>query len=86
MKEFIVPINTDGQVTIPTEVCNYLGLQTNDNVVFVIVDNGAVYMKAPRYPNISSLRGAAGSLKQKLTKEQIQQIAQEDCFDAKKES
>ncbi|HEV7234725.1 MAG TPA: AbrB/MazE/SpoVT family DNA-binding domain-containing protein [Ktedonobacteraceae bacterium] len=85
MKEIISSITSKGQVTIPAEVRTYLGLQANDKVAFVIDDNGAVRLKAPRYPHISSLRGAAGSLKKQLTWQEMQQIAQEDRLKAKYE-
>ncbi|MEO8955461.1 MAG: AbrB/MazE/SpoVT family DNA-binding domain-containing protein [Ktedonobacteraceae bacterium] len=85
MQEFISSINSEGQVIIPMQVLNHLRLKMNDEVAFMIDDNGIVRIQAHRYPEISSLRGAAGSLKQQLTWERIQQIAQEDRFDTKDE-
>ncbi len=86
MQEFISSINSEGQVIIPIKVRNHLRLKMNDEVAFVIDDNGVVHIQAHRYPEISSLRGAAGNLKQQLTWKRIQQIAQEDRFDTKDES
>ncbi len=86
MQEFISSMNSEGQVTVPMKVRNHLRLKMNDEVAFVIDDNGDVHLKVPRYPTISSFRGAADSLKKPLTWEQIQQIAQEDRFGTKNES
>ena len=85
MQEFISSINSEGQVTVPMQVRNHLRLKMNDEIAFVIDDNGIVRIQAYRYQEISSLQGAAGSLKQQLTWERIQQIAQEDRFDTKDE-
>jgi antitoxin PrlF len=85
MKEIISTITSKGQVTIPVEVRDYLGLSTNDKVAFIIDDNGAVRLKVPRYPDIRSLRGAAGSLKKPLSWQEMQRIAQEDRFKTKYE-
>lgn len=85
MQEFISTMNSEGQVTVTMQVRNHLRLKMNDEVVFVIDDNGIVRLKAHRYPEISSLQGVAGSLNQQLTWERIQQIAQEDRFDTKYE-
>ena len=67
MKEIIATITSKGQVTIPAEVRNYLGLRTNDRVAFVIDAEGQVKLKVPRYPKIASLRGAAGKLSKSLS-------------------
>jgi hypothetical protein len=37
-------------------------------------------LRVPRYPNITSLRGAAGSLQKPLAWRQMRQIASEDRF------
>src|SRR5207302_7248039 len=78
MKEIISTITSKGQVTIPIEVRNYLGLKTNDKVAFVIDSEGTVRLRVPRYPTIASLRGAAGSLNEPLSWQQMQKIAHED--------
>lgn len=36
MKEIISTVTSKGQVTIPAEVREYLGIKTNDKIVFVI--------------------------------------------------
>jgi AbrB family looped-hinge helix DNA binding protein len=83
MKEIVSTITSKGQVTIPVEVRRYLGVGTNDKVAFVIGDEGEVQLKAPRYSTIASLRGAAGSLKKPLAKEEVLEIAHDEAIAAK---
>lgn len=78
MKEILSTITSKGQVTIPVEVRKYLGLSTGDRVVFVLDSNGTVQLRAPRYPTVASLRGAAGSLDRPLSWEEVLDIAHED--------
>jgi len=78
MKEIISIITSKGQVTIPAEVRKYLGIKTSDKIAFVIDAEGTVRIRVPRYPDIASLRGAAGTLEKPLSWQQIQEIAQED--------
>ena len=86
MKEIISTITSKGQVTIPAEVRKYLGITTNEKIAFVIDDEGVVRLRVPRYPNIASLRGAAGRLNKPLSWQEIQKIAHEDRFKTKYES
>ncbi len=86
MKEIISTITSKGQVTIPAEIRKYLGIKTNDKIAFVIDAEGVVRLKVPRYPDIASLRGAAGSLNKPLTWQQMQEIAYEDRLQAKHEA
>ncbi len=86
MKEIISTITSKGQVTIPAEVRKYLGIKTNDKIAFVIDAEGTVRLKVPRYPDIASLRGAAGSLNKPLNWQQMQEIAYEDRLQAKHET
>ncbi len=86
MKEIISTVTSKGQVTIPAEVREYLGIKTNDKVAFVIDQEGVVRLRVPRYTNIASLRGAAGSLSKPLSWRQTQEIAQEDHLNAKYEN
>ncbi|MDQ6660120.1 MAG: AbrB/MazE/SpoVT family DNA-binding domain-containing protein [Chloroflexota bacterium] len=72
-------------MTIPAEVREYLGIKTHDKVVFVLDHDGSVRLRVPRHPNIVLLRGAAGSLKEPLSWQQMQPIAYEDRFAAKNE-
>ncbi len=86
MKEIISTVTSKGQVTIPAEVREYLGIKTNDKIAFVIDQEGIVRLRVPRYPNIASLRGAAGRLQKPVSWQQMQRIAYEDRFTAKDES
>jgi antitoxin PrlF len=80
VKEILSTVTSKGQVTIPVEIRQYLGIETGDKIAFVIEDDGSVRIKIPRYPTISSLRGAAGSLKRPLSWQQMRQVAYEDRF------
>jgi antitoxin PrlF len=85
MREIISTITSKGQVTIPAEVRKYLGIKSNNKVAFVIDAEGKVQLRVPRYQDIASLRGAAGSLKKELSWEEMKQIAYEDRLKAKSE-
>ena len=85
MKEIIATITSKGQVTIPAEVRNYLGLKTNDKIAFVIDEEGTVKLRVPRYPDIASIRGAAGRLNKPLSWQEMEKIAHEDRLKAKYE-
>jgi AbrB family looped-hinge helix DNA binding protein len=82
MREFISTITSKGQVTIPAEVRNYLGLKTNGKIAFVIDEEGTVKLRVPRYPDIASLRGAAGRLNKPLSWQEMEKIAHEDRLKA----
>ena len=77
-KEFLSTITTKGQVTIPAEVRKHLDLKPGDKILFVVEDAGDVRLAAPKYPDIESLRGAAGSLEKPLSWEEMRAIARED--------
>ena len=62
MRELPATITSKGQVTIPAEVRRHLGLKKQDKIAFVIEPEGGVRVKAPHYPTLESLAGAAGSL------------------------
>ncbi len=83
MKEAISTLTTKGRVTIPAEVRRHLGLKPRDKIAFVIEDEGEVRLKAPRYSNVASLRGAAGSLPKPISWQEMKEIAYEERFRAK---
>jgi antitoxin PrlF len=83
MREIISNITSKGQVTIPVEIRNYLGIKTHDKIAFVIDEEGNVRLTVPRYPDIDSLAGAAGSLNKSLSWKEMRRIAYEDRFSAK---
>jgi AbrB family looped-hinge helix DNA binding protein len=78
MKEIVSTITSKGQVTIPAEVRRHLGLKTKDKLSFIIEEEGGVRLKVPHYPDVASLRGAAGSLRKPLPWEEMRAIARED--------
>ncbi len=85
MKEFLSTITSKGQVTIPAEVRRHLGVHTHDKITFVIETEGTVRLVAPRYADVASLRGAAGTLKKPLPFEEMRDIAYEERLKAKYE-
>jgi len=75
MREIVSTITSKGQVTIPAEVRRHLRVGKSDKLSFVIEPDGVVRLKAPRYTDIASLRGAAGSLKEPMTWDKSREIA-----------
>jgi antitoxin PrlF len=81
MKEIISTITSKGQVTIPSEVRQRLGVGEHDKIAFVLDDEGEIKLTVPEYPTIQSLRGIAGSLPQPLNWQEVKEIAHEDRAD-----
>lgn len=79
MKEIVSTITSKGQVTIPREVRRHLGLQEGDKLSFVLKDDGSVAVHVPAYPTVASLVGAAGSLPEPKSWEEMREIAREDA-------
>ncbi len=78
MKHIISTITSKGQVTIPAEVRKHLRISRGDKLSFVIEDGGVVRIESPRYHDVASLRGAAGSLEKPISWEEMIHIARED--------
>ena len=78
MKEIVSTVTSKGQITIPVELRKYLDIREGDKLSFVIEDDGSVRVSSPRYRNIASLRGAAGTLERPLTWEEMIETARED--------
>jgi antitoxin PrlF len=78
MKEIVATITSKGQVTIPTEVRKHLGLNKREKIAFVIDEEGDVHLKTPHYPTVASLRGAAGSLPNPMSWEDIERVVEEE--------
>jgi len=83
MKEINSTITSKGQVTIPAEVRRHLGVDKGDKLTFVIDDDGGVALRIPQFSDVASLAGAAGSLNERLSWDQMREIAREDRFDTK---
>lgn len=77
-KETVSTISSKGQVTLPVKVRKHLGVEPNDKIAFVIESTGDVKVTHVKYPDVQSLRGVAGSLKQPLSFQEIREIARED--------
>lgn len=78
MAELLATVTSKGQVTVPAPVRRHLGLEATDKIAFVIEPDGTVWVRAPRYPTLESLRGAAGSLKRTIPWDRVRKIARED--------
>ena len=78
MKEIVSTVTSKGQITIPVELRKYLDIREGDKLSFVIEDDGSVRVAPPRYQNIASLRGMAGTLERPLTWEEMIETARED--------
>lgn len=85
-KEIIATITSKGQVTIPAEVRRHLGIKTHDKITFIIDTEGEVRLSTPRYADVASLRGAAGSLPVPLSWQEMRAIAREDRLAAAQEA
>jgi len=77
-KEFVSTISSKGQVTLPVLVRRYLGVEKNDKVAFVIEPAEGVKLTPARYPDIRSLKGVAGALKQPRRWKEVKKVAYED--------
>jgi antitoxin PrlF len=78
MREVSSTVTSKGQVTIPVAVRRHLGLHEGDTLTFVINNEGLVELHVPKYPSVAALRGAAGSLPQPLSWQEMRRIAHED--------
>ncbi len=83
MTEIVSTVTSKGQVTLPVAVRRHLGIDAHDKVAFVIESDGSVRLGVPKYPSVRSLRGAAGSLPQSLSWQQMREIAYEDRLEAR---
>jgi antitoxin PrlF len=78
MKEILATMTSKGQLTVPAEVRRQLGLKQGDRVAFILKEEGEVTLRVPHYADIASLRGAAGTLPQPLSWEEIEQVVAEE--------
>ncbi len=80
-KEIISTISSKGQITLPVEIREFLGVDKNEKVAFVVNDAGNIYLKTPKYDSIASLANSAKPVEEhlrNLTWDQIREIAIED--------
>ena len=71
-------VTSKGQVTIPAEVRRLLQVKQNQKIAVALEPGGTVRLGLPSYPNVASLKGAAGSLGKTMTWKEMQKIAHED--------
>ncbi|MCC7105161.1 MAG: hypothetical protein IT307_08475 [Chloroflexi bacterium] len=83
MKGIVARITSKGQVTTPAEVRKYPDVGTRDRIAFVLEEHGEVRLKAPSYPRVSTLRGAAGSLERPVPWRELRELAREDALEDK---
>ena len=82
MKEIIVTMTNKGRVTIPAEIRRRFGIGAGAKLIFVIEDDDRIELRVPTYATVASLQGAAGSLKQPLSWEEMRALAREDQANA----
>jgi len=80
MKQVIATVTSKGQITVPAEVRETLGLEAGAKLIFAIDDEGNIFLRKPRFPDVRSLAGAAGSLKQPMSWKEMLATAYEDRF------
>ncbi len=86
MRELIMTVTKKGQVTIPKEAREHLGISEkgkNRKITLVLEDAGTVILKKPRYPDVASVRGAAGKLPKPLAWDRMREIAREEYVQEK---
>ncbi|MBA3413701.1 MAG: AbrB/MazE/SpoVT family DNA-binding domain-containing protein [Chloroflexia bacterium] len=81
MKAIKTDVGHEGQVVIPREVREHLGLGSHEQVAFVITDDGSVEIHRPLADVVEALRGVAGSLDRPLSWERIEEIVREERAD-----
>jgi AbrB family looped-hinge helix DNA binding protein len=75
-QQYIMPVTSKGQVTIPVVVRQLLGLKKNDKVAFK-VENGAVTVE-PAKATLQAAYGAVAPITRPEDFERISEIAQEE--------
>jgi antitoxin PrlF len=75
-RQYIMPITSKGQVTIPAEVRQLLGLTKNGRVAFKI--KGDAVTVAPAQSTLQAAYGAVTPLSRPEDFERISEIAQEE--------
>lgn len=78
MTTYYSTVTSKGQVTIPKDVRDRLGISTGSAVGFIMENDGTVRITVPRYSTVASLAGAAGSLPEPRSWDEMREIARED--------
>lgn len=80
MRRYESTLTSNGQVTLPPDVREHLGLTDGDRVSFVIKGSGEVILQVPKYSTLDSLAGVAGKLDRSLDFEEMLEIARDDAL------
>jgi bifunctional DNA-binding transcriptional regulator/antitoxin component of YhaV-PrlF toxin-antitoxin module len=84
VEEILLSVSSKGQVTIPVRVRRLLGVEKRGKVALVIDEKkGDFKLRKPRYPDLESVRGAAGTLRKKVSWKKMLEIAHEDALRGK---
>lgn len=83
IKTSMATVTDTGQITLPPEVRQHLGINANDKVGFIMEDDGSVRLALEHDRTIASLAGAAGSLETPRSWNEVQTIARDDHLTAK---
>jgi antitoxin PrlF len=77
MKELLSSVSPKGQVTIPVEIRERLGVKPKDKVIFTVED-GEVKLR-PATATLEASYQAVPALAQPLTFDQMREIARDDA-------
>jgi antitoxin PrlF len=80
MKQYYGRVSSKGQITLPAEVREELGIKPRDRVAITIQDKAALVRRT--YSSIMELYGSVPALERNLTDEEITQIAAEEAAQA----
>ncbi len=86
MEELVMTITKKGQVTIPKQAREHLGISEkgkNRKIALVFGEEGTVTLEKPRYPDVASVRGAAGKLTKPVAWEKMRETARDEYVQAK---
>ena len=81
-KRAVATVTSKGQITIPIEMRRYLEICAGDKVEFVVDNKGTVRFERSKYPTLASLRGAAGTMKEPRTWEELEETVREERAEA----
>ena len=74
-REFSMTVTSKGQVTIPIEVRRFLRVKQNQKIALALEPGGTVRLGLPTYPNVASLKGAAGALRKAMSWKEMRDCA-----------
>lgn len=78
MTQFVANVSSNGRVTIPAGLREFLGVTAGDKIRFVVDYDGLVRIEKVKYPTIAPLRGAAGSLAESKSWKEIEESVRDE--------